>query len=506
MALSRPRAGGLALAATALGFLSAAAGPAPISADGYRLVWSDEFDRDGPPDPAKWTFELGFIRNNEHQLYQRENAWCNNGLLIIEARRERRPNPYHAMKRGWQYDRQQAEYTSAMLTTWGRARWLYGRFEMRARIDTRAGMWPAWWTLGTNIHLVGHPSCGEIDIMEYYGARGLMSNVCWGPWNTGNRPLSTFKDPGWSSKFHVWRMDWDESSLVFYVDGERWNSQDISKTTTSSGNPFREPQYMLLNLAIGGDWGGDPSKTEFPARLEVDYVRVYQKEALPRDHAGPVPAAKGGLIGHWKLDGPVGEPVPDSAGSGAGEVVNAPQAARVEGRLGGAIEFGGKSYVRVPHSQALACERELTVAAWIRLADATGEQCVAAKGTGFVFWELKPGGPPYNVLLVGGGPTAHWFSFPYAKDASFFLGRWHHVAFTYDGSKVVNYVDGKPDGGSFPLTGDLSPGWDWLGIGTNAPWADKFFRGAIDDVHIYRRALSAAELQGLFAAGDASAR
>jgi hypothetical protein len=333
-----------------------------------------------------------------------------------------------------------------------------------------------------------------------------MSNVCWGPWNTGNKPLSVFKDPDWSQKFHVWRMDWDENSLKFYVDDQLWNTQDVAKTVTAHGNPFRQPQYMLLNLAIGGDWGGDPSKTTFPARFEVDYVRVFQKAAqdgMPPAPARKASAANGDLVGHWQLDEAAGEAVADSAGANAGEIVKAAGVERVEGRIGGAFEFKGASYVKVPDADALYFERELTVAAWIRLADATGNQCVAGKGTHFVFCEIPAGKPPHNVLNIGGGPTAHWLSFPYTKGASFFVGGWHHVAFTYDGSKVANYIDGEPDGKPAPLTGEMSPSWDWLSIGTNGPWADKFLKGAVDDVRIYARALPVEEIRKLFAGAPA---
>ena len=121
----------------------------PQTSDGWRLVWSDEFDKDGPPDPAKWTYEAGFVRNRELQWYQPENAWCEKGLLIIEGRRERKRNPqYEPGSQFWKTGREYAEYTSASVTSKGIAGWKYGRFEMRGRIDTRAGIWPAFWSLG----------------------------------------------------------------------------------------------------------------------------------------------------------------------------------------------------------------------------------------------------------------------------------------------------------------------------------------------------------------------
>ncbi len=252
----------------------------------YRLVWADEFDTNGRPDPNNWVYERGFVRNEELQWYQPENARCENGLLIIEARRERKPNPsYDPNSSSWRRNRQYAEYTSACLKTMGRHRWTYGRFEMRGRIDTRPGMWPAFWTLGS---ARGWPGCGEIDIMEYY--RGmLLANACWAGerrwaavWDDLRKPITEFADPNWSAKFHIWRMDWGKENIKLYVDDELLNTVELSKTingTPDKANPFHEPHYILLNLAIGGSNGGDPSATEFPARLEVDYVRVFQRQA-----------------------------------------------------------------------------------------------------------------------------------------------------------------------------------------------------------------------------------
>ncbi len=254
----------------------------------WQLVWADEFDRDGRPDSAKWDFEVGFVRNQEAQWYQPENAWCENGLLVIEARRESVSNPrYQAGSRDWKRSRKAAEYTSACLRTRGLHSWQYGRFEMRARIDTRPGLWPAFWMLGTT---GPWPACGEIDIMEYYRGR-LLANVAWGTdrrwvarWDTVELPIQDFEDPEWSRQFHVWRMDWDESAIKIYVDDRLLNETNLESTKNvrpPPENPFHQPHYLLLNLAVGGTNGGDPSKTDFPARYEVDYVRVYQPAVGP---------------------------------------------------------------------------------------------------------------------------------------------------------------------------------------------------------------------------------
>ena len=218
------------------------------------------------------------------QWYQPENAWCERGLLIIESRRERRKNPdYQSGMSDWRSSREYAEYTAASLMTKGLQSWRYGRFEMRGRIDTRPGLWPAFWTLGVDGEW---PSGGEIDIMEYTAAR------CWptspGPPRSAGCPSGTscasrsvsLGDPDWSAKFHVWRMDWDERAIRLSVDGLVLNTTDLEATKNRDAaglNPFHFPQYLLLSLAIGGANGGDPSPTTFPARFEVDYVRVYQR-------------------------------------------------------------------------------------------------------------------------------------------------------------------------------------------------------------------------------------
>jgi beta-glucanase (GH16 family) len=255
---------------------------------GYKLVWSDEFNEDGKPDEHNWIYENGFVRNQELQWYQPDNARCANGMLIIEAHRQRKANPrYQPGSPRWSSSRQYAEYTSCSLMTRRLHSWQFGRFEMRGRIDTRPGLWPAFWTLGS---ARPWPGCGEIDIMEYY--RGmLLANAAWAAenrwtalWDDCRIPLEQFKDPDWSHKFHVWRMDWDAQTIKLYVDDILLNTVDLTRTFNKDPegkNPFHEPHYIILNLAIGGTQGGDPSATQFPAAFEVDYVRVYQKTSDP---------------------------------------------------------------------------------------------------------------------------------------------------------------------------------------------------------------------------------
>ena len=265
---------------------------APMSAQEWRLIWSDEFDRDGSPDSTFWNYEEGFVRNHEAQWYQTQNAFQQNGRLIIEARREQRPNPtYRAGARHWGQQREQIEYTSACVTTRGKFEFLYGRLEVCARIPTAGGAWPAIWTLGSSMEW---PSCGEIDVMEFYRVQGvphILANVAWGSdrryqavWNTQRIPYTHFteRDANWDQHFHVWRMDWDETSICLYLDDELLNETPLSRTVNGRigrhTNPFNRPQYILLNLALGGDNGGAIDDTAVPMRYEIDYVRVYEKK------------------------------------------------------------------------------------------------------------------------------------------------------------------------------------------------------------------------------------
>ena len=263
-----------------------------LIAQEYTLVWSDEFDEDGKPNPAYWSFEKGFVRNHELQWYQDDNAYCKDGMLIIEGRREKKPNPLYVKvsNTDWRRSRPFIEYTSSSLKTAGKKEFLYGRFEIRARIPLESVSWPAIWTLGTTMKW---PSCGEIDIMEYYRINNephLLANVAWGTderykaeWRTRAVPFRHFleKNSNWGKEFHVWRMDWEENSIKLYLDDELLNEVSLNETVNGAwGNythPFKQSHYLLLNLALGAN-GGEPDVSAFPMKYEIDYVRVYQKK------------------------------------------------------------------------------------------------------------------------------------------------------------------------------------------------------------------------------------
>lgn len=269
--------------------------PTPFSPDytrpkvlkGMKLIWNDEFNTNGKPGPNYWRHENGFVRNQETQWYQADNAIVKDGVLLIEGRKEAIKNPnYDAGSTDWRKNREYSEYTSASIQTRGFKHWLFGRVEVRARIDTTMGAWPAIWTLGIN---KPWPSNGEIDIMEFYRVKGvptILANVAWGTnkqyvakWDEAKIPLEKFtaKDKDWVKKFHVWRMDWDKEAISLYLDDELLNTTLLTETINADGsNPFLEEQYLLLNLALGGTNGGKPTKDLI--KYEVDYVRIYQKE------------------------------------------------------------------------------------------------------------------------------------------------------------------------------------------------------------------------------------
>lgn len=299
--------------------LSFAQGPSSDYLDNLTLVWHDEFDGTGSPDSTRWSFEQGFVRNQELQWYQPQNARVVNGVLQITGRLEQVDNPrYEPNSRDWRRNRPQARYTSACLRSMGRFHFRYGRLEVRARIPIASGAWPAIWTLGNRW---GWPACGEVDVMEFYRvppasmgihhtqtdrARTLpiiLANVCWqgddgrDAWDTGRIPLSHFtaKDADWAARFHIWRMDWTPEAIRLYLDDELLNEIPTEKSAKGGGrnhdiNPFANNvegfgQYILLNLAIGSS-GGEVNELAFPMLYEVDYVRVYQSRKL-LDHSVP---------------------------------------------------------------------------------------------------------------------------------------------------------------------------------------------------------------------------
>jgi|WetSurMetagenome_2_1015567.scaffolds.fasta_scaffold66770_1 beta-glucanase (GH16 family) len=258
--------------------------------DSMQLIWHDEFSTNGPVNSDYWIFEKGFVRNQELQWYQSDNAVCDDGALVITGKKEQIKNPnYVSGSSSWKTNRQYAQYTSSSMTTCGKFSFKYGRILVRAKIPVASGSWPAIWTLG---NWYEWPSCGEIDLMEFYGS-SIHANTCWGSntewsgnWNSVVKPLSYFtsKDQNWTSKYHIWKMDWDDNVIRIYLDDELMNVTYQANTQNGSAGgdgaykyPFKQAQYVLLNLAIGAN-GGTPDDSAFPLKYYIDYVRVYQKK------------------------------------------------------------------------------------------------------------------------------------------------------------------------------------------------------------------------------------
>jgi beta-glucanase (GH16 family) len=237
-----------------------------------KLVWSDEFDNSGKPDSSKWNYELGFIRNNEMQYYTNrlENARVENGILIIEARQESSIIGKDTIR-----------VSSASLKTAGKHDWKYGRIEVRAKIPSFLGSWPAIWMLGSNVSEAGWPRCGEIDMMENVGYMPdtMHFNIHTEAYNhvkgtnKGNKVY--LKDP--AADFHIYAVEWHKDKLDFYLDSAKvFTFMNEGKGTEVW--PFDKPQYLILNLAVGGSWGGSHGvdQNALPQKFLIDYVRVYQ--------------------------------------------------------------------------------------------------------------------------------------------------------------------------------------------------------------------------------------
>lgn len=276
----------------------------------YQTVWQEDFDTDGAINTDDWNTSTGFIRNNEMQWYQPENVWIEDGVMVFEGRKEHKPNPNYDPNSGdWRKNRQYIEYTSAAVSTNNKHDWLYGRFSVRAKIPTASGSWPAIWFLGNESVTGPWPSSGEIDLMEYYKGKTL-ANTVWGSeaqwtgqWETGGggQPLSYWRtqNPNWTDEYHIWKMEWTKEAIKLYLDSELVTVCHLSRTINKGTwwkveNPFHTNQYLLLNLALGGDGGGTIDNSALPMRYLVDYVHIEQIQETPTsiDHTELLPNKK----------------------------------------------------------------------------------------------------------------------------------------------------------------------------------------------------------------------
>ena len=247
---------------------------------GYHVVWSDEFDVAGLPDATKWSYDIernsaGWY-NNELQYYanaRAENSRVENDLLVITARKE-------DLSVAGLSDWSGQKYSSARLMTRDKASWRYGFIEVRAKLPCGVGSWPAIWTLSTPPQ-TGWPDDGEIDIMEHVGFdHGVVhGTVHTGAYNhvRGNQRGATTTIPDLCAEFHRYQLTWTATRITIGVDDRNY----YQYSNDNSGNaewPFESPQFLILNVAVGGDWGGQMGVNDsiFPIEMQIDYVRVYQ--------------------------------------------------------------------------------------------------------------------------------------------------------------------------------------------------------------------------------------
>jgi beta-glucanase (GH16 family) len=244
---------------------------------GWTLTWSDEFDgADGSPvDPTKWTHDVGGggWGNQEREYYTdgAQNAVQEGGALVITATTQGA-----SQYKCWYGT---CLYTSARLLTKGLFSQAYGRFEARAQMPYGKGLWPAFWMLGANIDQVHWPACGEIDVLETIGT-DITTNH--GSLHAPNfNPTGTYTLPNgakYSDAFHTFALEWEPGTVRFYVDDQLYETRTAAETDAGGTWEFEHPFFLLLNVAVGGTWPGDPdSTTTFPQTLKVDWVRVYAK-------------------------------------------------------------------------------------------------------------------------------------------------------------------------------------------------------------------------------------
>ena len=256
--------------------------PADSDSARSRLVWADEFDYTGLPDEKKWSYDVGGHGwgNKELQFYtdrRKENARVENGSLIIEARRD-----------NWEGH----EYTSARLVSKRKGDWTYGRIEARAKLPTGKGVWPAIWMLPTEWKYGSWPASGEIDIMEQVGyePQVIHASVHTKAYNhvIGTHKTATTTVETATTGFNVYAVEWTREEIRAYVNDRHYFTFKNERLTNTSADsrhwPFDQPFHLLLNIAVGGNWGGarGVDQTIWPQRMEIDYVRVYEAEKTSR--------------------------------------------------------------------------------------------------------------------------------------------------------------------------------------------------------------------------------
>ena len=244
----------------------------PLSYPGKSMVWSDEFNQTSL-DMNSWNYETGgYWFNNEIQYYRggTANTALQNGKLVITAKKETYQN---------------REHTSARLTTEGKVEYKYGRIDVRAKLPKGQGIWPAIWLLGDNMSTVGWPACGELDMMELLGHEPykIHGSINYGPQGNSWAHTKTtsyslpVSEGDFSDKYHVFSVLWEENSIKYYVDDNLYATYNPNNIAGGQAWRFNHPFFFILNIAVGGDWPGNPEPTTiFPQQMLIDYIRIFQ--------------------------------------------------------------------------------------------------------------------------------------------------------------------------------------------------------------------------------------
>ncbi len=478
-----------------------AADPLPVgSGGGATLVFADDFDGTAL-NSARWhtcswwaTSTCSIETNNELELYTANNVSVAGGTLKLQARRE------NAM--GW--NGRTYNYTSGMVSSGGRSgqipagfTYKYGYAETRVKIPAGKGLWPAFWTLPAD-----YSWPPEIDAMEILGDAPNVVTMTYHYLDAAGAhqsPGSAWTGPDFSAGWHTFGVDWQPDAIVWYVDGvERRRFTDAAAITAV-------PQYLLLNLAVGGNWPGSPdAATQFPADYLVDYVRVWDRFGTPAPPPPPPPSsayaaavAGDGPVSHWRLGETSGITAADSFGTNPGTYLNgvslgAASLVSSDAANTAASLDGINDAVSVQSSSGLSPTEAVTVEAWVRPTTIPGAGSFASVATKAESYALQFNGPQLEFTTMQGGARRR----VQAPAGAVVTGQTYHLVGTYDGATQRLFVNGvQVASGAFSGA---------LGVNTNrvvlGSWdtASEFLRGTIDDVAVYAKPLTAAQVVNHF--------
>ncbi|MEN3314727.1 MAG: hypothetical protein V7605_961 [Acidimicrobiaceae bacterium] len=484
-----------------------AATPLPVgSSGGANLVFSDEFDGSSL-NAATWqtcswwaTTTCSIESNNEQELYTPNNVSVANGALKLQARRENA-----VAWNGKTYN-----YTSGMVSTGGRSgsvapgfTYKYGYAEARVDVPAGQGLWPAFWTLPSD-----YSWPPEIDAMEILGNQPNVTHMTYHYLDANGveqGPGASWAGPDFSAGWHTFGVDWEPNAIVWYVDGvERNRFTDASAITA-------KPQYLLLNLAVGGTWPGSPdASTSFPSDYLVDYVRVWDHFGTPATPTPPPASgyaavvAGDGPVSHWRLGEASGSTATDSFGTNPGTYLNGVSLGATSlltaDTTNPAASFDGvNDSVAVQSSAGLSPTAAVTVEAWVRPSAVPTAGNFASVVTKAESYALQFNGPQLEFTTMQSGTRRR----VQAPAGAVVAGRTYHVVGTYDGTTQRLFVNGaQVASGAF--SGPLSANTNRVVIGS---WdtASEFLSGSVDEVAVYAGALTPAQVANHFNQGSATA-